>query len=459
MDLEDSFEYAPCGLAVLAPDGAFLRVNRAFLEWTGFEAAELVGGRKMADLLSGDGTRFFADLAQAMTGGKKSVDEIFALLHCRTGQWLPVYLNFARRAGAGDTDAIQEAIKDTIHVAAFRAEHRFRQEAELRRGKQAAEQLAAIVANSVDAIVSVDPDGAVLNANRAFCDIFQYKPQELTGASLVDLIVPEEFRPQHEEKLRQAALGPLTPRIVRRRRKDGHALDFSLSTAPIRDESGDVVAISAIYRDVAPLMRAAEHIEFLLREVNHRSKNMLAVVQAVARQTARLAATPELFIEGFMARLAAIGSSHDLLVSRDWRGVQIADLTKSQFSHLDAEQRGRISISGDYLEINPRAAEAYGLALHELSTNAVKYGALSNGSGAVELCFRLERDNRKYVLTWREKGGPGVAAPPRAGFGSTVLTRMAPMAIQGESALDYPAEGLFYRLSAPLAQIAMNGQA
>ncbi len=449
MNSEDLFDFAPCGLAVLAPDGGFAQVNRAFLDWTGFEAAELVGDKKLADLLSGDGARFFADLAQAMTGGKKSVDEIFALLHCKSGQWLPVYLNFARGAGAAE--------QETIHVAAFRAEHRFRQEAELRRGKQAAEQLAAIVANSVDAIVSVDPGGAVLTANRAFCDIFQYEPEELPGASLADLIVPDEFRPQHEDKLRQAALGPLKPRIVRRRRKDGHSLDFSLSTAPIRDESGDVVAISAIYRDVAPLMRAAEHIEFLLREVNHRSKNMLAVVQAVARQTARLAATPDLFIEGFMARLAAIGSSHDLLVSRDWRGVQIADLTKSQFSHLDPEQRGRISISGDYLEINPRAAEAYGLALHELSTNAVKYGALSSGAGAVELCFRLEQDKRKYVLTWRESGGPGVEAPPRAGFGSTVLTRMAPMAIQGESALDYPPEGLVYRLSAPLAQIAMDG--
>ncbi len=450
MDPEESFDFAPCGLAILTLDGDLLRVNRVFLDWTGFEAAELVGERKIADLLSGDGGRFFADLGQTMSGGQKSVDEIFALLHCKNGQWLPLYLNVVRRSG--DDGA------ETIHVAAFRAEHRFRQEAELRRGKQAAEQLAAIVANSVDAIVSVDPAGSVLNANRAFSEIFHYKPEELPGANLGDLIVPDEYRMQHQEKLRAAALGPLKPRIVRRRRKDGHYLDFSLSTAPIRDETGEVVAISAIYRDVAPLMRAAEHIEFLLREVNHRSKNMLAVVQAVARQTARLAATPDLFIEGFMARLAAIGSSHDLLVSRDWRGVQIADLTKTQFSHLDEEQRGRISISGDYLEINPRAAEAYGLALHELSTNAVKYGALSNGAGAIDLCFRLDREKKTYVLTWSEKGGPEVGTPPRAGFGSTVLTRMAPMAIQGESALHYPPEGLFYRLSAPVAQIAMNGQ-
>ena len=161
---------------------------------------------------------------------------------------------------------------------------------------------------------------------------------------------------------------------------------FPLHRGDPRRRPARVVAISAIYRDIAPLVRAAEHIEFLLREVNHRSKNMLAVVQAVARQTARLSETPETFIEGFMARLAAIASSHDLLVSRDWRGVQIADLTRTQFSHLDEETRGRIPVGGDFIEINPRAAEAYGLALHELSTNAARFGALSDPATARSTC-------------------------------------------------------------------------
>jgi PAS domain S-box-containing protein len=451
MNAEDLFDLAPCGLALLAPDGAFLRVNRALLDWTGFAAPELVLQKKLADILDGDGERFFADLSAALEAETGSVDEIFLLLRCKSGEILPVWLNFSRRTAS-------EGAAGTIHVAAFRGEHRASAELELRRGKQAAEQLAAIVANSVDAIVSVDPNGAVLNANRAFSDIFQYEPVELAGAHLADLIVPEGLQEQHEEKMRRAALEPQKPEILRRRRKDGQCLDFSLSTAPIRNERGEVVAISAIYRDVAPLMRASEHIEFLLREVNHRSKNMLSVVQAVARQTARLADTPDLFIDGFMTRLAAIASSHDLLVSRDWRGVQIADLTDSQFSHLDDETRARIALSGDLLEINPRAAEAYGLALHELSTNAVRHGALSTPSGEVRLCFRLEPDQNFYILTWRETGGPTVTAPPREGFGSAVLTRMAPMAIEGESALDYAPEGLVYRLSAPLAQVAMNGQ-
>lgn len=279
----------------------------------------------------------------------------------------------------------------------------------------------------------------------------------MTGCRLVDLIVPEELAPQFREDLRQAGHAQSSAQIVRRRRKDGQCLELSLSTAAIRDETGKFVAVSAVYRDVAPLVRAAEHIEFLLREVNHRSKNMLAVVQAVARQTARLAETPELFIEGFMARLAAIASSHDLLVSRDWRGVQIADLTRTQFSHLDEETRGRIFVGGDFIEINPRAAEAYGLALHELSTNAARFGALSEPAGMVDLRFQLDQASKIYTLTWKESGGPAVLKPARVGFGSSVLSRMAPLAVHGESSLDFLAEGLAYRLSAPVAQIVMNG--
>ena len=447
MNVEDMFDFAPCGLAVLALDGAFARVNRAFSGWTGFSEKQLLGDKRFADLIESDGAAFFADLVAALSH-RGEIEDVFLLLRGPFGQSFPAFVTFALRRGKSGAAA--------IHVAATRGEGRAFHEAELQRGKQAAEQLAAIVSSSGDAIVSVDPQGCVINANRAFSEIFQYEPTEIAGANMADLIVPDDYRAQYEEKLQEAFLGPSRARIVRRRRKDGALMDFSLSTAPIRDGSGDVAAISMIYRDIAPLTRAAEHIEFLLREVNHRSKNLLAVVQAVARQTARLSSSPDKFIDSFMARLSAIGCSHDLLVSRDWRGVQISDLTRNQFNQLDEEARGRIEVSGDFLEINPRAAESYGLALHELSTNAVKHGALSAPAGKVDLSFQLDRAGKFYTLTWRESGGPAVRAPAHSGFGGAVLTRMAPLAIQGESVLDFTPEGLRYRLSAPLAEIVMS---
>ncbi len=448
MIADESFELAPCGLVVLAPDGGILRANRAFRRWTGLDGSDLAGGRRFADLVEGDGASLFAELSAALARTPE-IDEVFVVLRGGSGAFFPAYVNFALRRD-------EQGAPAAIHLAATRGESRASHEAELERGKRAAEQLAAIVSTSSDAIVSVDPRGRVLNANRAFSEIFQYEPTEIAGASLGDLVVPEEFRAEYEQKLASAADGPGRAQIVRRRRKDGTQLDFSISIAPIRDDQGELAAISMIYRDMAPLTRAAAHIEFLLREVNHRSKNLLAVVHAIARQTARLSASPDAFIDSFMARLSAIGCSHDLLVSRDWRGVRIYDLARNQFSQLDLEARERIDVSGDFLEVNPRAAESYGLALHELSTNAVRHGALSAPDGKVDLSFRLDRDGKFYTLTWRESGGPAVAEPERSGFGGTVLTRMAPLAIHGESRLDFTPAGLRYRLSAPVAEIAMG---
>jgi PAS domain S-box-containing protein len=444
----DFFELAPCGLAIVAPSGEILRANQLLREWIDFRAGS-PEGKNLAVWLAGEGAVFLGSLIESLRRDEP-VEEVFALLQRGNGAILPVYINAVLREDARGGE--------TIHLSFISAWRRTEHEAELRRGKRAAEQLAAIVSHSSDAIVSVDAAGSILNANRAFSEIFQFAPGEIVGAKLAELIVPEQFRQQFQDKLRRAAHRPIKGEIVRRRRKDGLFLDFSASLAPIRDEdTGEIVAISAIYRDVTPLTRAAEHIEFLLREVNHRSKNMLAVVQAVARQTARFAESPEAFTDGFMARLAAIGASHDMLVSRDWRGVQISDLTRIQCCELIQSEESRISVSGDLIEINPRAAESYGLALHELATNAVKYGALSTPEGWVELTFVLDEDARVYRFTWREQGGPPVSAPERNGFGVCVLTRTAPQSIEGESCLEFPPDGLTYSLAAPLAQVAMGG--
>lgn len=448
----DLFEGAPCGLAIVALNGRILRANRMLRAWIGDQGRSPVG-QTLPALLAGEGLSFFASLIDGLRLDDP-VEEVFALLQRGNGAMLPVYLNAVLRRGVRGKSAEDG---DLIHISFVSGWHRTEYEAELRRGKRAAEQLAAIVSHSSDAIVSVTPGGRILNANRAFSEIFQFEPHETIGAVLAELIVPEQARAQFAGKLRAAEQGPVKGEIVRRRRKDGVCLDFSLSMAPICNDEQQVVAISAIYRDVTPLTKAAEHIEFLLREVNHRSKNMLAVVQAVARQTARHAEGPEAFTDGFMARLAAIGASHDMLVSRDWRGVQIGDLTRIQCGQLGEEAEARIAVSGDLIEINPRAAESYGLALHELATNAVRYGALSAPDGHVELSFAIDVEAKTYCLTWREHGGPPVCAPQRKGFGASVLMRAAPQSIEGESHLDFLPDGLTYTLRAPLAQIVMSG--
>jgi two-component sensor histidine kinase len=189
-----------------------------------------------------------------------------------------------------------------------------------------------------------------------------------------------------------------------------------------------------------------------MREVNHRSKNLLAVVQSVARQTATHA-DPEKFAQRFSERLQGLAASHDLLVHNAWQGVGLEELVRSQLSHYKDVVGTRISLSGPGIRINASAAQSLGMALHELSVNAGKHGALSNRTGQVAISWSIE-DGSRLRLSWAESGGPPVAAPDRTGLGSLILTRLAEQSLGAEVTLNYPPEGLSWTLVAQLASVA-----
>jgi len=173
-------------------------------------------------------------------------------------------------------------------------------------------------------------------------------------------------------------------------------------------------------RDITDRKRWEDHIQLLMREVTHRSKNLLAVIQAMARQTKAGSKTVADFEVRFSGRLQALAASHDLLVQRDWHGVPISDLVKSQLGHYLDQHASQIEIAGQKMIVTPEAAQNIGLAVHELSTNAAKYGALSVPSGRVEVRWMRTDDgaeNSRFQMIWIEKGGPEVAAPTHKGFG------------------------------------------
>ncbi len=205
--------------------------------------------------------------------------------------------------------------------------------------------------------------------------------------------------------------------------------------------------------DIDERKRHEEQITLLLREINHRSKNMLSVVQAIARQTA--AASPDDFIDRFAERIEALAASQDLLVKNDWRGVDLQELARSQLGHFQDLVDKRIELRGPPLLISASAAQAIGMALHELATNAGKYGALSDGCGRVEVVWRLERgkDGETFVISWRERGGPPVTAPVRAGFGSTVLCQVAKESLEAKVELNYASTGLVWRLQCRAGEV------
>jgi len=190
-----------------------------------------------------------------------------------------------------------------------------------------------------------------------------------------------------------------------------------------------------------------------MHEVNHRSKNILAVVQAIARQTAMH--SPEDFLTRFSARLQALSANQDVLFSTSWQGVPLDSLVRIQLGHFADLIDRRIRVSGPAINITPAAAQTIGLALYELATNAVKYGALSNATGAVTIDWKLEADGggSKFILSWAESGGPTVTEPAGLGFGSRITGAMVELSVNGQVETRFGAEGLVWILTCPADEV------
>lgn len=227
---------------------------------------------------------------------------------------------------------------------------------------------------------------------------------------------------------------------------------LSVSSAPVWDGE-EVQHAAIILEDITERRRSEEQRTLLMREVNHRAKNLLAVVQAIARSTAR--DNPKLFADQFAARLGGLAASHDLLVENEWRGVDLASLVRSQLAHVESLIGTRIHIQGPPLSLSAAAAQALGMAFYELATNAAKYGALSNLSGTVEVGWNVAggNDGQLVEIHWMERDGPRVTPPMRRGFGHTVVVNMVEYALGGDVALDYATAGIAWRLVAPADQV------
>jgi two-component sensor histidine kinase/PAS domain-containing protein len=188
-----------------------------------------------------------------------------------------------------------------------------------------------------------------------------------------------------------------------------------------------------------------EKERLLIREINHRAKNMLSVVEAIAHQTATR--NPEDFIERFSERIHALSANQDLLVRNQWQGVEVEHLVRAQLAHFADLIGSRIVMDGPRLRLNAVSAQAVGLALHELATNAGKYGALSVDTGCVDVRWKVEDD--AFTMKWTERKGPPVSAPKRRGFGTIVMTTMAERSLGGEVSLDYAVSGVTWRMTCP----------
>jgi PAS domain S-box-containing protein len=236
------------------------------------------------------------------------------------------------------------------------------------------------------------------------------------------------------------------------RTKNGRERLWSFVCSALGTQSDGRRLFLCVAQDVTERKAHEEQVHLLMREVNHRAKNMLSLVQAIARQTA--AREPQDFIGRFTERIQALAANQDLLVRNQWWGVYVEDLVHAQLAHFADLVGSRIAVHGPKLRLNATAAQAIGLALHELATNAGKYGSLLGNEGNVDVRWRIDGDS--FAMSWIERDGPPVSRPERPGFGSTVVDAMVKRTVDGQVKLDYAPSGLMWRLSCPAAN-ALDG--
>jgi PAS domain S-box-containing protein len=234
--------------------------------------------------------------------------------------------------------------------------------------------------------------------------------------------------------------------------RDGRDIMVESRIVPVSYD-GETFALET-NRDITERKRHEEREHLIMREMNHRAKNMLGLVQAIARQT--VTRNPEDFIERFSERIQALSANQELLVRGEWKGVDTEDLVRAQLAPFVDLIGSRIAVKGPKLRLKAAGAQAIGLALHELATNAGKYGALSTGTGRVDICWTT--DGQTFTMSWVERDGPAVSAPKRHGFGTIVMETMAERSLEGEVDLDYAASGVTWRLTCPAeSALGLNG--
>lgn len=320
------------------------------------------------------------------------------------------------------------------------------------------ERATAALAASGAALWTIDYSrGGLESFDERACEIAGLESgAEWPAGTFCGLLHPED-RPRLQAGLEAARSTGRSPLIEYRiLRRDGGEPRWLQGTGALqRDATGKALRFIGVSTDITERKHAERHRELLLRELGHRVKNILSIVQSIADQTARGAESIALFQETFAQRLQALTRAHDLLMRRGWQGATLETLVHAALAPFGADAPGghRLHVCGPPLELAPISAVSLAMALHELATNAVKYGALAVEGGEValswEVCEALPAP--QVSLAWIERGGPPVAAPRRAGFG-TRLVRAVATELGGEVSLGYPAEGFECRLRFPLSE-------
>jgi PAS domain S-box-containing protein len=439
-----TFENAAVGIAHFDPEFRWLMANEALCRILGYRADELVT-KTLEEINHPDDLRTCLGHVERMRDGKIDSFGMDKRYRRKDGSLLWTRLtNGCVRKSDGSIDYFVCTFED---ISA-----RKHAEEELRKSE---ERFRSSLLHSPLPILLFDDREQILALSQSWLRQTGYSREELRRIEDWTTRAHGERSGEALERIREIISAEPEPQPIEQtiRTNDGHERLWSFVSSALGTQSDGRRLFVCVAQDVTERKAREEQVHLLMREVNHRAKNMLSLVQAIARQTA--AREPEDFIGCFTERIQALAANQDLLIRNEWQGVDVEDLVRAQLAHFADLVGSRIAVRGPKVHLNAAAAQAIGLALHELATNAGKYGALSVGAGRVDVGWEFDR--HIFAMSWTERNGPPVSRPERRGFGSTVIGTMAKLSVGGEVELDYAPSGLAWRLTCPTANALERG--
>ncbi|MCH8684997.1 sensor histidine kinase [Pedomonas mirosovicensis] len=316
-------------------------------------------------------------------------------------------------------------------------------------------ELAAIYEHAGVGIGETDASGRLLRVNEAFCALTGYSRQELLSLNISALVTEEDRAREHEFYVRQVA-GQLDRYTLEQRhiRKDGTQLWVSVTSSAVRSVEDGYLYSVRVAQDITQFKQVQERQQMLMGELNHRIKNTLATVQSLAYQTVRKTPDAHTFYEKFQGRLMALSKAHSLLTRSQWSGAALRDIIEDQVLPYREGEGRRIILTGDAVELTADQAVVLGMVFHELVTNAIKHGSLSQPTGGVRIEWHVianPADGQPLLhLLWRESGGPPAHLPRTHGFGSLFIERSTRDQLHGSAHMEFLPTGLSCRLEIPL---------
>jgi PAS domain S-box-containing protein len=405
-------------------EGNALFVNEAGRELVGLRDLEAVHSTRIIDYFAADDHR---KILQEVLPAVRNIGFWEGELKFRnfeTGQLIPVLYNiFPVRDSSGAITAYGTVTRNLTESKLA--------ELQLR-------SLASIVESSDDAIVSKNLNGIITSWNKGAERVFGYTAEEAIGQPIT-IVIPEDRQNEERDILTRIRRGERIDHFETvRRRKHGSLIFISLTISPVKNGEGKIVGASKIARDITEQKRSQEQIATLAREAEHRSKNMLANVQAAVHLSH--SDTPEGLKQAIEGRIQALANVHSLFVTTRWIGADLSTIATQELAPYFEKDKARVRIDGPPVLLEPNAAQTIAVTLHELATNAAKYGALSRANGQVDLNWSHEADGQLCVR-WTETGGPKVQEPTHKGFGGRIIEQMIPQ-LKGKAHFEWRPEGL-----------------